>query len=88
MRDRQLFSGLLLILALVSLQNLCHCDDHTVDFDFSRENVSECYRRSEDFFRSEFVCFSVQVLYESFDEAFDGRWIVSKNGDYEGIVCS
>ena len=26
------------------------------------------------------------MLYESFDEAFDGRWIVSKNGDYEGIV--
>ena len=28
--------------------------------------------------------FSVQVLYESFDEPFEGRWIVSKNGDYEG----
>ena len=41
--------------------------------------------RSEDF-RSEFRFFLVQVLYESFDEAFDGRWIVSKNGDYEGIV--
>ncbi|CAF2144923.1 unnamed protein product [Brassica napus] len=54
MRDRQLFSGLMLILALLSLQNLCHCDDNT-------------------------------VLYESFDEAFDGRWIVSKNGDYEGV---
>ncbi|CDY42879.1 BnaAnng07040D [Brassica napus] len=57
MRDRQLFSGLMLILALLSLQNLCHCDDNT-------------------------------VLYESFDEAFDGRWIVSKNGDYEVVIIA
>ncbi|KAF2613506.1 hypothetical protein F2Q70_00011097 [Brassica cretica] len=53
MRNRQLLSGLLLILAFVSLQKLCYCDDQT-------------------------------VLYESFDEPFEGRWIVSKNGDYEG----
>ncbi|KAF2613509.1 hypothetical protein F2Q70_00011098 [Brassica cretica] len=52
MRNRQLLSGLLLILAFVSLQKLCYCDDQT-------------------------------VLYESFDEPFEGRWIVSKNGDYE-----
>lgn len=32
-------------------------------------------------------CFIIQVLYESFDEPFDGRWIVSKNGDYEGMVA-
>nr|VDC93005.1 unnamed protein product [Brassica rapa] len=67
MRDRQLFSGLLLILALLSLQNLCYCDDdNTVDFDFLGKMFPN-------------------VLYESFDEAFDGRWIVSKNGDYEGV---
>jgi calnexin len=25
------------------------------------------------------------ILYESFDEAFDGRWIVSENEDYKGV---
>ncbi|KAG7606937.1 putative calreticulin/calnexin, concanavalin A-like lectin/glucanase domain superfamily [Arabidopsis thaliana] len=54
MRQRQLFSVFLLLLAFVSFQKLCYCDDQT-------------------------------VLYESFDEPFDGRWIVSKNSDYEGV---
>ncbi|RRT50771.1 hypothetical protein B296_00034590 [Ensete ventricosum] len=27
----------------------------------------------------------IQWFYESFDEPFDGRWIVSENGDYQGL---
>ena len=35
MRDRQLFSAVLLVLAFVSLQKLCYCDDQTVISIFS-----------------------------------------------------
>lgn len=27
----------------------------------------------------------LQLLYESFDEDFKGRWVVSSKGDYQGI---
>lgn len=30
------------------------------------------------------ILFFVQILYESFDEPFDGRWIVSEKAEYQG----
>lgn len=45
MRERQLFSGLLLLLAFLSFQKLCYCDDQTViSISFPRNVLS----RSED----------------------------------------
>lgn len=33
-----------------------------------------------------FVCLLLQIFYESFDESFEGSWIVSEKEDYKGIV--
>lgn len=32
------------------------------------------------------VVIIVQVFYESFDESFDGRWIVSVKDEYQGLT--
>ncbi|XP_030547542.1 calnexin homolog [Rhodamnia argentea] len=31
------------------------------------------------------ICASDVIFYESFDEAFEGRWVVSEKGDYQGV---
>ncbi|XP_010523385.1 PREDICTED: calnexin homolog 1-like [Tarenaya hassleriana] len=54
MRGRKLTFALLLLVAFVSFQKLCFCDDQT-------------------------------VFYEPFDESFDGRWVVSEKGEYQGV---
>lgn len=47
MRERQLFSGFLLLLAFVSFQKLCYCDDQTVISIFL-SCLEKFVRRSED----------------------------------------
>lgn len=54
MRGGRLGFSLFFLIALISFQQLCYCDDDA-------------------------------IFYESFDELFEGRWVVSEKDDYKGV---